>query len=145
MFPLNLEEQFLSSGDIMAYDMKSYKGHHEEDSKQGAPHSARERNGLAVDNSVDRGSRVGSMTSRDSAVGTPRIGTLASEGGPLASPGAPKEQPPPQGRGVNELREQGNATNPSKPKKQLKEFYEAVLDKDNQKFLYSLVKQSCIS
>ena len=85
------------------------------------------------------------MTSRESAVGTPRIGTLASEGGHLASPGPPREQPAPQGRGLNELREQTNTANPSKPKKQLKEFYEAVLDKDNQKFLYSLVKQSCIS
>ena len=46
---------------------------------------------------------------------------------------------------MTELREHANVTSTARPKKQLKEFYEAVLDKDNQKFLYNLVKQSCIT
>ena len=31
-----------------------------------------------------------------------------------------------------------------RPKKQLQKFYDAVLDRQNQNFLYRLVKQSCI-
>ena len=39
---------------------------------------------------------------------------------------------------------QESSTGAIKPKKQLQKFYEAVLDKNNQNFLYRLVKQSCL-
>ena len=48
-------------------------------------------------------------------------------------------------RGLSELREHSNVTSATRPRRQLKEFYEMVLDKENQKFLYNLVKQSCIT
>ena len=45
--------------------------------------------------------------------------------------------------GMQELRET-NAAGSVKRKKQLQKFYDAVLDKNNQAFLYRLVKQSCM-
>ena len=157
MFPLNLEEQFLSSGDILAYDIGGKKGQGEEERKQ--PNSARGTNvgsgdksrmqASALDQSLD-GTRGGSQTERDSAVGTPRYGTLSDLPSSSPSPAQAAGRQlaglgEPVSRGMTELREHANVSSTTRPKRQLKEFYEAVLDKENQKFLYNLVKQSCIT
>ena len=143
MFPLNLEEQFLSSGDIAAYDIKGQKSPLDERKNSGKDNtgSSGSMKTSPLDQSLD-GARIGSSTSRDSAVGTPKIGHKMSE---VTSP-SPSQQSGSQthrqmgsSERMTELREH-NVSSAARPKKQLKEFYDAVLDKDNQKFLYNLVK-----
>jgi type IV secretory pathway VirB10-like protein len=130
----------LSSGDILAYEISGKKGHGDDDKKQRQPNSARETHvGSAeksmkfsppqFDQSLDE-SRVGSQTERDSTVGTPRIGTLHETQAQVT--GRMLATSETSNRGNTEVREAANVTTSgNRPKRQLKEFYEQVLDKDN--------------
>ena len=78
---------------------------------------------MSVTNSMDLSGR------------NPHNDTMVSNGngeevkGAAAAGGDPRDQA--QGQAI-------------KPKRQLQRFYDAVLDKQNQNFLYRLVKQSCM-